>query len=176
MEHRIHPRLKAYDYSSAGAYFITVCSKDKQHIFGHVTHPTLNNASAVGRALAPATVILSSWGKIVEQQLLELENRFDSIRIDKYVIMPNHVHLILILSDCKAGASTRPTVSDILRAWKSLSTRNCKLAGFNGTLWQTSFYDHIIRDEADYLTRWNYIDTNPAKWAEDDYYSAEHHI
>ena len=58
----------------------------------------------------------------------------------------------------------------MIAAWKSLSTRKCRSAGLIGKLWQTSFHDHIIRDEHDYLTRWQYIDDNPAKWAEDEYY------
>jgi len=161
MKTRKSPRLREYDYGTNGAYFITVCSHAKQHLF----------CSVVGRGLAPAEVHLSNWGKIIEKQLLELEKRYTNIKIDKYVIMPNHVHIILMLYGETAGASPRPTVSDIICAWKSLSTHQCRLAGFMGKLWQTSFHDHIIRDEQDYFTRWRYIDDNPAKWAEDEYFS-----
>ncbi len=139
---------------------MTVCTHGKSKIL----------CSVVGRGLAPPVPSLTDCGRIVEQQLLDLEKRFKHIKIDKYVIMPNHVHVIFIVDSAAAGASPRPTVSDAICAWKSLSTRQCKMEGINQKLWQTSFYDHIIRDENDYLTRWNYIDTNPAKWAEDDYY------
>ena len=70
----------------------------------------------------------------------------------------------------EAGVNPRPTVSDIVCAWKSLSTRECKQNGLNNKLWQSSFYDHIIRDEQDYFVRWKYIDENAAKWAEDEYF------
>ncbi|MBR3692092.1 MAG: transposase [Clostridia bacterium] len=161
MEIRKHPRLKDSDYAAGGAYFVTVCT--------HVKAKTLG--SVVGRGLAPAVPRLTDCGRIVEQQLLDLENRFKHIKVDKYVIMPNHVHVIFIVMPAAAGASPRPTVSDVICAWKSLSARRCKTEGKCQKLWQSSFYDHIIRDENDYLTRWNYIDTNPARWAEDEYYS-----
>ena len=160
MDRRKNPRLTEWDYSHPGAYFITVCSHSKIKLF----------SSVVGRGLAPAAVNLSKWGKIIEQQLLNLEDRFAHVKVDKYVIMPNHVHIILIMNGETAGASPRPTVSDVICAWKSLSTRQCKQEGFEGQLWQSSFHDHIIRGEHDYLTRWQYIDDNPAKWAEDEYY------
>ena len=152
--------MSGYDYSHAGAYFVTVCTHGKSKIL----------SSIVGRGLAPAFLRLTDCGRIVEQQLLELEKRFNHIKIDKYVIMPNHVHVIFIVDSVAAAASGRPTVSDAICAWKSLSTRQCKMEGISLKLWQTYFYDHIIRDEQDYLTRWKYIDDNPAKWAEDDYY------
>ena len=169
-KNRVHPRLKNWDYSHAGAYFVTVCSKDKRHIFGRIIRKAENTRTPVGRPLAAAAVSLSTWGEIVQQELIDLENRFPSLKVGKYVIMPNHVHVILILENDVAAASGRPTVPDIIRAWKSLSTRRCRQAGLNHSLWQTSFYDHIIRDEQDYLTRWKYIDDNPAKWADDEYY------
>ena len=159
-KNRIHPRLKDWDYSHNGAYFVTVCVDKRRPILSTI----------VGRGLAPAIAELNLWGKTVEAELLNIENRFPNIKIDKYVIMPNHVHAILILESEAAEASGRPTIPEIMRAWKSLSSRRCKLNGLNYPLWQTSFYDHIIRDEQDYLTRWKYIDDNPAKWAEDDYY------
>ena len=156
---RKNPRLSDYDYSSNGAYFVTVCTHRKSHILGTV----------VGRGLAPAETILTEYGRIIENQLLDLENRFKGLRIDKYVIMPNHVHGIFILENA-AGVNPRPTVSDIICAWKSLSSHQCKKQGLNAKLWQTSFYDHVIRDEQDYFVRWKYIDENPAKWAEDEYF------
>ncbi len=159
MEQRKNPRLSNYDYSGKGAYFVTVCTDKRKHILSTV----------VGRGLAPAENVLTEYGKIVDNQLLDLEKRFSELKVDKYVIMPNHVHLILFLEK-SAGASPRPTVSDIICAWKSLSARQCKQEGLKTKLWQTSFYDHIIRDEQDYFVRWKYIDENPAKWAEDEYF------
>ena len=83
--------------------------------------------------------------------------------------MPNHIHLLLrIGADNGAPESTRPTISQVIGAFKRLTNKET-----GQKLWQSSFHDHIIRDENDYLTRWQYIDENPAKWAEDQYYKSE---
>jgi len=155
---RSHPRLKDWDYSQAGAYFVTVCSKDKAHIFSHVT---------VGRVApgAPCTE-LTAIGRVIEKHILSCNEVYKNIFIDKYVIMPNHIHILLrIGAESGAPGATRPTVIQVITAIKRLSNKET-----GQILWQTSFYDHIIRDENDYLTRWNYIDTNPARWAEDEYF------
>ena len=148
-------RLKDYDYSQSGAYFITICSHNKQCIFG----------SLVGEGLAPPEIMLSNYGTVVKEQLLNLEKRYSCIKVDKFVIMPNHIHVILMLQKT-GGASPSPTISDIVCSFKSLATRSCGLR----PLWQRSFHDHVIRGEQDYLKIWNYIDTNPQKWCEDCFY------
>ena len=89
------------------------------------------------------------------------------MQIDKYVIMPNHIHFILIITDA-AGASPRPTVMDAVCAFKSLATRRCRVLGFGGGLFQTSFHDHVIRDRADYDEAVKYICENPLKWHFDE--------
>jgi len=130
----------------------------------------------VGRGLAPAELSeLTSMGKIVEEQLLDLPNRFPCIVIDKYVIMPNHVHVIFIILPISAGASPRPTIMDVVCAFKSLSTRLCnKDEGITGRkIWQDSFHEHIIRNEQAYQKICKYIDENPVKWEEDRYFAAE---
>ncbi len=103
---RKHPRLKDYDYSSNGYYFITVCSYKFKRIFIRI-YP-----DSVGRGLAPAekrygdcVVRLTRFGKIIEKQLFEIEKRFDFVKIDEYVIMPNHIHFVIILQEQTAGAS-----------------------------------------------------------------------
>ena len=148
-------RLKNYDYSQNGYYFITICSHNKECIFSNI----------VGEGLAPPKIVLSKYGKIINTQLLNLEKRYSCIKVDKFVIMPNHIHIILMLQKT-GGASPSPTVSDIVCSFKSLATRSCGLK----PLWQRSFHDHIIRSEADYLKIWNYIDTNSQKWNEDCFY------
>ena len=153
-------RLKNYDYSSEGAYFITICTHNKQCIFSNI----------VGQGLAPAAVELSTLGEIANTEILDLENRYKNIKINKYVIMPNHIHAIIIIDTKTAGASPCPTLSDIICAFKSLVTRKCHILNSKQNIWQSSFHDHIIRDEADYLKIWNYIDTNPQKWNEDCFY------
>ena len=112
---------------------------------------------------------LSLNGEIVEKYIKQLEARFD-LKVDKYVIMPNHIHLILIINNEQAaGASPCPTVSDVICAYKSLTTRLCKKIGLHEEkLFQTSFYDHIIRDDEDYSIKRKYIDENPLKWHYDE--------
>ena len=156
-------RLKGYDYSQNGAYFITICTRNKEFILSKII---------VGQGLAPAETILSQYGKITEYQLLDLENRYNSIKIDKYVIMPNHIHVIVII-DNTAGASPCPTISDVMCSFKSITTRMCKKEGLNKPhLFQSSFHVHIIRGKNDYKKIWEYIDTNVIRWDEDCFYNS----
>ena len=154
-------RLKDFDYSTHGAYFVTICTKDRRQILSRIS---------VGQGLAPAEVKLMPFGKIAEKELNELEKRFPCVTIDKYVIMPNHIHIIVFIKNDTAGASPCPTLSDVMCAYKSLTTRKCKAVYSCDTVFQSSFYDHIIRDYKAYAVRWNYIENNPARWCEDKYY------
>lgn len=81
--------------------------------------------------------------------------------------MPNHILAIIIIQNKTEGASHCPTLSDVICAFKSITTRKCHLINQKETIWQRSFHDHIIREESYYLKIWNYIDTNPQKWKED---------
>ena len=143
MEHNLpkrkHPRLDNYDYSTAGAYFITICTQNRRCFLSHI----------VGRGLAPAEAHLTGYGAIAEEQLLLLEERYPQLKINQYVIMPNHIHAILLLEET-AGASPRPTITDVVCAYKSLTTRKCKQFKPIEKLFQTSFYEHVIRGQADY--------------------------
>lgn len=166
MEYRLpqrkHPRLEHYDYSTAGAYYITICTQNRQCLLSHI----------VGRGLAPAEVQYSTYGQIAEEQLFLLEKRYPSLKIDQYVIMPNHIHAILLL-DGAAGASTSPTITDIVCAYKSLTTRQCKKVQPIEKLFQTSFYEHVIRGREDYNEIAEYIANNPKQWELDKLYLAE---
>ena len=153
-------RLKDFDYSTEGAYFVTICTNKKQCVFSHI----------VGQGLAPAEIQLSTFGEIVNQELLDLENRYENIKINKYVIMPNHIHAIIVIEAKTAGASPCPTLLDIVCAFKSIVTRKCHIVNPNQKIWQSSFHDHIIRGEQDYQKIWQYIDTNPLKWQDDCFY------
>ena len=125
--------------------------------------------SSVGRGLGPAGAVthLTQVGKIAEQQLFALEKRYPCVKIDKYVIMPNHIHAIFRLTEA-AGASPRPTLMDVVGTYKSLTTRTCnQLCGTPGRkLFQTSFYETVLRNEKAYQECWLYIHGNPAKWLE----------
>ena len=160
---RKRTRLEGYDYGQNGVYFLTLCSKDKEHILSHI----------VGRGILDAPDIeLSAYGRCVEAALGFIHEHNPDIMIDKYVIMPNHVHLlvkVLQTEDGAGGASgkPRPTEAAIPKLVSSLKRYTDRMCG--AKLWQTGYYDHIVRDEQDYQTRWKYIDGNPARWAEDEY-------
>ena len=102
----------------------------------------------------------------------EIEIKYDNVRVDKYVIMPNHIHIILTISDVFGTGNPSPTVSNIIAWFKYTSTKliNQKYNSVGNRIFQRSFYDHIIRNENDYKEIWQYIENNPAKWLEDKYY------
>ena len=163
---RKHPRLDNYDYSSAGAYFVTICTQNRRNVLSRI----------VGRGLAPAEtngIEYTFFGEIAERQLLLLEDRYPCLTVDRYVIMPNHVHVILIFKRETAGVNPRPTIMDVVCAYKSLTTRECKKSGFTEKLFQTSFYEHIIRDREDYEEIVKYIYENPMRWYYDELYAEE---
>ena len=101
-----------------------------------------------------------------------LEKRYPTLKIDPFVIMPNHIHAIMLLEDT-AGASPRPTIPDIVCAYKSLTTRLCKKAYPIDKLFQISFYEHVIRGREDYEEIAKYIYENPIKWELDKLYAEE---
>ncbi len=160
---RKHSRLKEYDYSTAGAYFVTICTQDKKCVLSHI----------VGRGLAPAENQYTRYGRIAEEQLLQLEIRYPGVKVDRYVIMPNHIHIIFFIEENTAGASPRPTVMDVVCAYKSLTTRECKKVHPVEKLFQTSFYDHVIRGQEDYDEIAKYICENPIRWESDKLYSED---
>ena len=151
-------RLPDFDYSSNGAYFVTICTHNRRCLLSDI----------VGEGLAPPEIRLTQYGKIAEEEIISVQNRFPSVTIKNHVIMPNHIHLLIVLEHT-GGASPSPTIVDVVRAFKSITTRRCHCAG---KLFQRSFHDHIIRSEKDYIDIWEYIDSNASKWIEDRYYSA----
>ena len=155
---RKHPRLKDYDYSQDGAYFVTLCSKEKAKIFCRI----------VGRddPGAPPCTQLTDAGRVVDKYIQSIPTAYKDVELDKYVVMPNHIHLLLSIS-APSGAprSSRPTISRVIGALKRFTNKDA-----DKDLWQTTFHDHIIRDEQDYLACWQYINDNPAKWTEDKYF------
>ena len=152
LQKRKHPRLKNYDYSLPGYYYVTI----------HIEKDDV--LSAVGRGLAPA-VHLTKAGKIAEQQLFALQSRYSYVRIDKYVIMPTHIHAIICLVGEKEN-TPRASLTDIICAYKSLTTRisNQQLSTPGKKRFQTSFYEAVLRNEAAYRECWKYIAEDPKKW------------
>ena len=147
-------RLKGYDYSSQGMYFITICTKDKHCILCDIV-----GATVPGRPHTELTAI-----GIHINNSIRFYNANKIILIDKYVIMPNHIHMIIVINR-ETGDRGRSPLQNIVRSFKSYVT---KQIGFS--IWQRSFHDHIIRDEQDYLRIAEYIENNPVKWTEDIYY------
>ena len=147
---RKHPRLKGFDYSQNGAYFVTVCCKARKHLLGAIT---------AGRgALTPPCIHLSEIGKTVEQYILSINTAYEGVHVDKYAVMPNHVHLLIRIDNSGGMRSSRPTLQTIIRSFKTMVTRKTRIP-----IWQNSFYEHIIRSEEDYFAIWKYIDQNPIK-------------
>lgn len=151
---RKHPRLKAYDYSLSGYYYVTIHNE--------------NGAPALSKVQAEsggerAHVVLTPNGEIARQQLFALEKRYPYVRIDKYAIMPTHIHVILQLL---AGQQSRPSLIQIMQAYKSLTTRvfNQQFQTPGRKQFQTSFYESVLRNEQAYQECWRYIDENPIKW------------
>lgn len=158
---RKHHKLKDYDYSLPGYYYLTICVSDGKNIL-----------SRVGQGLAPAETVvqLTDIGALAEEQLFELNKRFSYVRIDKYIIMPNHIHLIveLIGDPIKCTEISRPDLYEIIGTYKSITTRICN-KNFNTPgrkLFQTSFYESVIRSEQGYYEAYQYIEGNPARWVE----------
>lgn len=168
-------RLKNYDYSRSGYYFITICTQNRIDWLGKIV---------VGQGFYSCR--LSDAGIITETELIRLEARYKNLKIDKYTIMPNHVHIIILNEDCqirdgkdeicqtpkRQEQSPRPTMMDAVCSFKSITAKafNKENATIGKVLWQSRFHDHIIRNEAEYCKIWQYIDENPLRWTEDCYY------
>ena len=160
----IHPfpqrkqiRMPEYDYHSNGAYFITVCTKDRKPLLSKVSVGT-----TIGR---PPQVLLTPYGRIVKDAIHNIETFYPSVHVDNYVIMPNHIHLLLFLYCDDGRAMLVPTISRVIQQLKGTVTKRV-----GHPIWQSRFYDHVILSERDYQEVYLYIENNPAKWAEDKYY------
>lgn len=183
-------RLPEFDYSENRMYFITICTYEKKHTLGRIV--------GYGACDVPQQRF-SQRGKIVEKYIRLMDNKYNNVFIDKYVIMPNHIHMIIAVSNDPAesyddnnrvgffGTSQAPyptspgikkvtlkgnaeRANGIIPKFVSLFKRYCNHE-IGENIWQRRFYDHVIRDENDYRSIWEYIDNNPARWAEDEYYT-----
>ena len=124
----------------------------------------------VGASIArPEDVGLSKYGKIVVEAIEKISTIYPVITVDNYVVMPNHIHLLLqIHSDSSGRAMLAPTISIVIQQMKGYATKK-----IGRSIWQKLFHDHVIRDEKGYLKIWNYIEGNPSKWEEDCFYMKE---
>jgi REP element-mobilizing transposase RayT len=143
-------RLREFDYTRAGHYFITVCTLDRRCLFGEIRDG----------GLAPSAI-----GRVVEQCWRDLPTRFDVVELDAFVLMPNHVHGLL-----RIGESARTSLPDLLRVFKSQSAHLSRAlrSAVQAPMWQRGYYERIVRDEADLDRIRDYIVDNPYKWDLDE--------
>lgn len=172
---RKSPRLASWDYGTEASYFITICCKNREHFFGEIIKNKMQ--------LTPAGAIASVFWH-------EIKNHAKNIELGEFVVMPNHIHGILILNDVgtthalslqpNSALSLQPssnrfqnqrknTVSSIVGSYKSAVTKYCNLLGLPMG-WQSRFHDHIIRNEDSFHRISQYIRNNPANWVEDKFY------
>ena len=179
IHHRRSIRLKGYDYSRAGLYFITICVQDRKCLFGKIETNEM---------------MLNDFGIVANEQWEKLTERFTNFELDVFQIMPNHMHgIILMTENVGAGlasaqnpAPTNKTIGDIVGAYKSLVANECleihkrHWAGVNpgttkipmmGKLWQRNYYENIIRDEQSYQHISAYIINNPKNWKGDKFHN-----
>lgn len=153
-------RLRDYDYSQNGVYFITVCSKDKQWLFWKAgASPKIVGASI---ARPPSNEHYSDIGTVVEEMIKEVPSKYNGIELINYVVMPNHIHLLLMLCADTRGRAMHAPTPDVSRVIQQLKGAVTKKVG--ASVWQKSFHDHIVRNEKSLKSIYEYIDYNPLRW------------
>jgi len=166
IHHRRSTRLKGYDYLQTGAYFVTVCSHNRECLFGDIVD---------------GEMVLNEYGQIVSESWKWLGVQYDHVELDAWMVMPNHMHGIIVInhdrrgSSCRGGSRTAPTnvsvvkpkpVGRLIRAFKAVSPKQInRVRNTPGIpVWQRNYYDHIIRDERSLEAIRDYIINNPAQF------------
>ena len=150
-------RLENYDYSSSGAYFLTICTSERRNYFWD------NVGATIGR---PHDVELSPYGKIVDEAINNISIIYPSVSVEHYVIMPNHIHLLLLIRADECGRPmVAPTMSRLVQQMKGFVTKRIGIS-----IWQKLFFDHVIRNRQDYDEHVKYIYENPIRWYYDELY------
>ena len=151
-------RLKGYDYSTPGAYFITICTQDRKELLSEII---------VGDdAYIVPQNNLSKIGLVCDKYINNINNKYENVTVDKYVTMPNHIHLIIFLHGTMRASSPTNNIETIIRSFKTMVTKE-----IGTSIWQRSYHDHIIRGDKDYQKIWEYIDTNVIRWKKDCFYN-----
>ena len=146
---RKSPRLPQYDYTNENYYFVTICTHEKKCLFGLPKSQT-------------------NIGKLAQKHLNTIFSHYSCVKIDKFVVMPNHVHMIVVLEKGQVVNLTQ-----IIGQYKSGVTREARKIMPELTLWQRSFHDHVIRNQKAYESIWTYIENNPEKWEEDCFWRSK---
>ena len=153
-------RLQEYDYSQTGAYFITICTQNRKQILSKITVGT----PVPGCPQEPFTELLYH-GKIAEKYIRQMDRFYSHISVDQYVIMPDHIHLLISIhgTDGHPGRGVPTERTSTIGQFVGTFKRFCnKEYGLN--IWQSRYYDHVIRNQKDYDEIWEYIENNPRKW------------
>mgnify|MGYP003295365518 CR=1 FL=1 len=174
-EHKSH-RLQNYNYSSNGSYFITICTKNKECLLGDITVAddtvsdlqTDNINDSIYHKSINAKIILSDYGKTTYKYIESSKTAYENLAVDNYVIMPNHIHLIISVSSAQQTLSSSPQHALIPHYVATLKLLITRETGFS--LFQRNYHDHIIRNEKEYEKIWDYIDTNVSNWVADRFY------
>ena len=138
-------RIKDYDYSQKGIYSITMCIQNRENLLGMIEDNK---------------IILSKIGNIVEEELKKISQKYLNTSIKIYTIMPNHIHFII-----EFKSKGENSLGDIIKYYKSKT-----IIKIRNKIWQRNYYEHIIRNDADYYEKYEYIINNPYKWIEDNLY------
>ena len=159
-------RLRNFDYGTIGSYFITICTQNRRNILSTIF---VGEGSPLP---PPERVQLSHYGAIVEKWIRTIPEKYSKMSVDHYVIMPNHIHLLLSITKDDGRGDPSPTITAVIGWLKYHSTREINLVGAtkNEKVFQRSFHDHIIRDRQDYETIAKYIYENPRLWQDDCFY------
>ena len=145
-------RLKNYDYSSDGYYFVTICTQNKKKYFGEIS--------------ASNHMRFSKIGLIAKKHIENIQKHYSNVRIDRYIVMPNHIHMIVVIG-CQGLLidDNKPTLSNVVGLYKSGVTRE---VGFS--VWQRLFHEHVIRNETAYIKISEYIENNSFLWKKDIFF------
>ena len=158
---RKHPRLKAYDYSQNGSYHITICTKDKECLLGKLVFNQ--------QAADVINIHLSPYGLIADKYIKRINDVYEFTHGDKYVIMPNHVHLLITIErpieSLVDKTQKYPDIKTVVRSFKRMVGRE-----IGRTIWQESFFDTVIDTDDEYYNVYDYIEKNPFNWIADKYY------
>jgi putative transposase len=151
---RKSPRLKDYDYSQSGAYFVTICTHQRKYLFGDIQNSLMS---------------LSGVGQIAAECWAAIPTHYPDVELDAFVVMPNHVHGILLFT----GQSNFKTIlGRVVNGYKGAVTARIRQDQPGQTVWQRGYHDHIIRNEPDLNRLREYTENNPAKWEADKFYGA----
>jgi REP element-mobilizing transposase RayT len=155
-------RLTDYNYSQNGFYFITICSHEHKQILGHIEEEKM---------------ILNDYAEKVDSLLIDMADKQQNIILDKYVLMPNHIHMVLVVENYDSTAIHESGIIEFIQEFKSRAVmiyikgvKEGLYEPFSKKIWQRSYYDNVIRNKDTYDLIWDYIENNPLKWSLDKYY------